>query len=129
VHLDVGAPLVRRTLRCYPRLQCGWAERIAEGNEPDQQARASFAKESLQGLYCLCRWMRVTCRHDGIRERPVDRAAAHPRRTRTVCRPSVATTTAVAPPLYQRHDAGDVEAEPHDLAEAPVGHPIVRRRH
>ncbi len=30
-----------------------WAERIVEGNEPDQQAR---------------RWMRVTYRHDGIRD-------------------------------------------------------------
>ena len=45
-----------------------WAERIVEGNEPDQQARPSFAEEPLHGLYCRRRWMRVTYRHDGIRD-------------------------------------------------------------
>ena len=45
-----------------------WAERIIEGNEPDQQARTSFAEEPLHGLYCRRRWMLVTYRHDGIRD-------------------------------------------------------------
>ena len=45
-----------------------WAERIVEGNEPDQQARAAFAEDPLHGLYCRRRWMRATFRHDGIRE-------------------------------------------------------------
>ncbi len=43
-------------------------ERVAEGNEPDQRARASFADEPLHGLYCRRRWVRVTYRHDGIRD-------------------------------------------------------------
>ena len=45
-----------------------WAERIAEGNEPDQRARASFTDEPLHGLCCRRRWVRVTYRHDGIRD-------------------------------------------------------------
>ena len=45
-----------------------WAVRIAEGNEPDQRAIASFAEDPLHGLYCRRRWKRVTYRHDGIRD-------------------------------------------------------------
>ena len=45
-----------------------WTERIVEGNVDDQQARASFAEEPLHGLYCRRRWMRVTYRHDSIRD-------------------------------------------------------------
>jgi hypothetical protein len=38
------------------------------GNEPDQQAGASFAEEPLHGLYGRRRWMRVTYRYDGVRD-------------------------------------------------------------
>ena len=50
------------------RRHSAWAERIVESNESDQQARASFADEPLHRLYCPRRWMRVTYRHDGIRD-------------------------------------------------------------
>ena len=51
-----------------PRHISAWVGRVAEGNEPDQRARASFADEPLHGLYCRRRWVRVTYRHDGIRD-------------------------------------------------------------
>jgi hypothetical protein len=75
LRLRVGVPCVmpleqwRGNCSCHggPR-HSAWAERVVEGNEPDQRVGASFADDPLHGLYCRRRWIRVTYHHDGIRD-------------------------------------------------------------
>ncbi len=74
LHLRFGVPCVLPLdqWRCNCSAHAGprhraFVERVLEPNDGDQTA-GTFAAEPLQGLYCRRRWIRVTKRHDYIRD-------------------------------------------------------------